>query len=474
MASRTSPWPALAVLCAGVLMIILDGSIVTVALPAIQRDLHFSQADLTWTVNAYLIAVAGLLLLAGRLGDLVGHRRVFVTGLAVFTAASLLCGLSSDQGMLIAARFAQGVGGALSSAVSLGMIVRLFPEPRDRGRAIGAFSFVGAAGASIGQVVGGVLTEALNWHWVFFVNVPIGVAAVVLSLRLLEPDPARRPGVRPDVLGALLVTSGLMLGVYTIVTTPHTLARAALALLLLVGFVLRQAGARTPLLPLRVFRSRDISGANLIQLLMVSGLFAFQILIALYTQHVLGYGAAGTGLAMLPAAVTIGAVSLVLSPRLNARYGERRVLVAGLVLLIAALGLLIRLPVHGRYVVDLLPSMLLAGGFGLAISALTALGMADAAPEDTGVVSGLFNTTQQVGGALGVAVLSTLAASRTGRLLATGHDGAYALTGGFRLAFGVGTCLLVAALVLALTVLRRPRATGDTEPADVRVLQRQD
>ncbi|MGW7447332.1 DHA2 family efflux MFS transporter permease subunit [Kitasatospora sp. NPDC054795] len=452
---------ALAVLCAGMLMIVLDGSIVTVALPAIQGDLHFSPAGLTWTVNAYLIAFGGLLLLAGRLGDLIGRRRMFVAGLTLFTAASLLCAVATGQQALIAARFLQGVGGAMASAVSLGMIVTLFPEPAERGRAIGAFSFVGAAGASIGQVLGGVLTQALNWHWIFLINLPLGLAAVLLSLRLLESD--RGPGLRAgaDVLGAVLITAALMLGIYTIVgtgehgwTSARTLGLGALSLALLAGFLLRQARAAQPLLPLRMFRSRDVSGANAVQVLTISGMFGFQIMVALYLQQVLGYGAAATGLAMLPAAAAIGAVSLLLSARLSARFGERSVLLAGLAMLLAALGLLVRLPADADYVVHLLPTMLLIAGGGLVLSTLAVLGMSGAGPQDAGTASGLFNTTQQVGGALGFAVLGTLASGRTAALTAAGHPAADALAGGFRLAFAVAAGLLAVALLLAATVLR--------------------
>ncbi|KOV11519.1 DSBA oxidoreductase [Streptomyces sp. XY431] len=462
-ASTRSRALALAVLCAGMLMIVLDGSIVTVALPAIQQDLDFTPAGLTWTVNAYLIAFAGLLLLAGRLGDLVGRRKVFVAGLVLFTAASLLCALATGPELLIAARFLQGVGGALASSVSLGMLVTLFPEPGERGRAIGAFSFVGAAGASIGQVLGGVLTEALDWHWIFLINLPLGLTAALLALRVLAPD--RGPGLRAgaDALGAVLITAALMLGIYTVVgtaehgwTSARTLGLGALALVLLAGFLVRQALAATPLLPLRMFRSRAVSTANAVQVLVIAGMFGFQVLVALYLQNVRGYGAAATGLAMLPAAVAIGAVSLLLSARLSARFGERAVLLAGLGLLVAALGLLTRLPADAGYLVDLLPTMLLVGGGGLVLSGLAALGMSGAGEEDAGTASGLFNTTQQVGAALGVAVLSTLATSRGDALAAAGRPEAEALTGGFRLAFTVAAGLL--ALAFAVTaLLPRPK-----------------
>jgi EmrB/QacA subfamily drug resistance transporter len=457
---------ALAVLCAGMLMVILDGSIVTVALPAIQDDLGFSPAGLTWVVNAYLIAFGGLLLLAGRIGDLVGRKRAFVAGLATFTGASLLCGISANQQMLIAARFLQGVGGAAASAVSLGMIVTLFPEPRERGTAIGAFSFVGAAGASIGQVLGGVLTQTLGWHWIFFINLPIGVAAALLAARVLEPD--HGPGLRAgaDTLGALLVTAGLMVGVFAIIETSRygwasvpTIGLGALAAALLAAFVARQATAARPLLPLRLFRSRNVAGANLVQVLAISAMFGFQILIALYLEHELGYGAARTGLAMLPAAVMIGAVSLGLSARLNARFGERRMLLTGLALLVAALGLLTRLPAGGHpglgsYAGYLLPTMLLVGGGGLVLPAMTSLGMSAASPADAGVVSGLFNTTQQVGAALGVAVLTTVAAA-----------------GGYHLAFGAGAGLIAAAFVLAVLIVRQP-GRGPRRPSSAPVVIR--
>ncbi|WP_328752757.1 MFS transporter [Streptomyces sp. NBC_00285] len=461
-AAPRSPQLALGVIAAGMLMVVLDGSIVTVAMPAIQQDLGFTPAGLSWVVNAYLIAFGSLLLLAGRLGDLIGRRRMFLAGTVVFTAASLLAGAATSPAVLIAARFLQGIGSAMASAVSLGILVTLFTELRERARAIAVFSFTGAAGASIGQVLGGVLTDTLNWHWIFFINLPIGIAVLAIAVRVLPGDIGLGLKAGADVLGAILVTAGLMLGIYTVVkveeygwTSGRTLCFGSLAAVLLAAFLVRQATAHNPLMPLRIFRSRSVSAANLVQILMVAALFSFQILVALYLQKVLGYGAAETGLAMLPAAAVIGAVSLGVSARLNARFGERNVLLAGIVLLIGVLGLLTRLPVRASYPVDLLPVMLLAAGFGLALPALTALGMSGANEKDAGLASGLFNTTQQIGMALGVAVLSTLAASRTESLAAAGRTEAEALTGGYRLAFTVGAGLLVVAFTVAFTMLRR-------------------
>ncbi|GLX21894.1 MFS transporter [Streptomyces lavendulae] len=455
---------ALAVLSTGMLMTVLDGSIVTVAMPAIQDDLGFSPAGLSWVVNAYLIAFGSLLLLAGRLGDLIGRRRMFLAGTAVFTAASLLAAFAGSPALLIAARFLQGVGSAMASAVSLGILVTLFPGTRERARAIAVFSFTGAAGASLGQVLGGVLTDALDWHWIFFINLPIGAAALLAALPALPAD--RGLGLRAgaDVPGAVLVTAGLMTGIYAVVrveehgwTSAHTLGLGALSLALIAAFALRQAKARTPLMPLRILRSRTVAGANLVQVLMVAALFSFQVLVALYLQQVRGYGAAATGLAMLPAALAIGGISLGGAAKLIARHGERRVLLTGLALLVAGLALLTRLPVRADYVTDLLPVMLLASGFGLALPALTTLGMSGADERDAGLASGLFNTTQQIGMALGVAVLSTLAASRTEALTAAGTARPEALTSGYHLAFATGAGLLLAATTVAATLLRDPR-----------------
>ncbi|WP_406151839.1 MFS transporter [Streptomyces sp. NBC_01012] len=443
------------------LTLTLDGSIVTVAMPTIQRDLGFTSAGLSWVVNAYLIAFGSLLLLSGRLGDLIGRTRMFLAGTVVFTVASLLAGVATTPAMLIGARFLQGVGSAMASAVGLGILVTIFSEPRERARAIAVFSFTGAAGASIGQVLGGVLTDALSWHWIFFITLPIGVVTFLVARRVLPTDRGIGLAAGADVIGAVLVTTGLMLGIYTVVEVEEygwvsapTLGLGAVALALLGAFVVRQATARTPLMPLRILRSRSVFGANLVLAFMVAALFSFQIVVAQHLQNVLGYSAAATGLALLPAAVAIGSVSLGVSARLNARFGERTVLLTGIILLIGGLGFLTRIPVDARYVTDVLPVMFLAGGFGLAIPALTTLGMSGAGKDDAGLASGVFNTTQQVGMGVGVAVLTTLAAARTDRMLGEGHGRADALTSGYQLAFTVGTGLLVAAFVVAFLVLR--------------------
>ncbi len=480
--SRSSPasvldrrrWLALIVLCVAILMVILDQTIVNVALPSIQTALGFTQSSLAWVVNAYLIAFGGLLLLAGRLGDIVGRKRVFLAGLAVFIAASAVCGLSVSPAMLIVARFVQGVGGAMSSAVALGMIVTMFPDPREQPRAIGVYSFVASAGASIGLLAGGLLTQSISWHWVFFVNLPIGVVAGLLAARLVEPDRGTGRGLGADVLGAVLVTAALMLGVYTIVetsrygwTSVHTLGFGAASILLLVAFVAREATAASPLLPLRVFRSRSVTGANVAQMLMVAGLLGFFFLSTLYLRQVLGLGPLAIGLAFMPVALGIGALSLGLSARLITRFGARRVLLFGLAAVAAGLALMVRTPVHSVYPVDLLPAMVLLGlGGGVSFPSLMTLGMSGATESDSGLASGLLNTTAQVGGAVGLAVLATVAGSRTGSLLAAGESPASALTGGFHLVYGMGAALVLAALVTAATVLRPEREVADSVPAE--------
>lgn len=464
VATDRSRWTALAVLCAGGLMIVVDQTIVSVALPVIKRDLGFSDSGLAWVVNAYVTAFGGLLLLAGRLGDLLGRRRMFVAGMTLFTAASLACGLATAAAALIAARFVQGVGGAMTSAVILGMIVSLFPDSRARAKAIGVFSFVQAAGGTLGSLLGGVLTQAVSWPWIFLINLPIGVATVLLALKVLRADRVPEPGRRADLLGGLLVTGGLMLAVYAIVSTEdhgfaslHTLAFGMSAVVLLVAFGLRQARIAEPLLPLAVFRSRNVSGANVTQALLIAAMFGFLFFSALYLQESLRYDALRTGLGLVPVALAIGAVSLGLSARLNTTFGERRVLLAGLGLLTAGLALLGRAPLDGSFLRDVLPAMLLIGtGFGAAMPALMSLGMSGATDADAGLRAGLFNTSQQVGGALGLAVLAALAAGRTADLAADGRTATAASTGGFQLALTTAAGLALLALLVAAVILRPP------------------
>ncbi|MEU7801830.1 MFS transporter [Micromonospora arborensis] len=468
-----SRWPALLVLCAGSLMIILDGTVVAVALPAVQRDLGFTAAGLAWVVNAYLVAFGGLLLLAGRLGDLLGRRGVFLAGVALFTLASLACAAATGPALLVIARFGQGVGGALAMAVSLGMIVRLYPEPAERARAIAVFSFTGAAGASVGTVAGGVLTEVAGWRAIFLVNLPIGAAILLAAVRRLPAEQGIGLRAGLDLPGALLATAGLMAAVLGIVgtgehgwTSPRTLGAVALAALLLGGFALRQRVAATPLLPARVLRVPGLVAANAVQFLMISAYFGFQFLLAVELQLVLGLDAAATGWAFLPTPVVIAVVSLGLAGRLIARWGARTVLLTGLGL--AAIGFLLiaRLTPDGAYVADVLPAMLVFGmAGGLTLPAVTTLAMAGATDADAGLASGLANTTQQIGGAVGLAALATLAATRSDGLRAAGWAETAALAGGYRTAFAVAAGLVLAALLVALTTLHR-RSAGPSSAGD--------
>jgi EmrB/QacA subfamily drug resistance transporter len=459
-------WIALYVLCVGMLMIVLDVTVVNVALPSIQDDLGFSQSSLAWVVNAYLIAFGGLLLLAGRLGDLLGRKTVFEVGLGVFTVASLLCGAAQSPGLLVAARFVQGVGGAMTSAVILGMIVTMFPEPRDQAKAIGVYGFVASAGGSVGLLAGGVLTQSISWHWIFFVNVPIGIATAVLALRLLERDRGIGFGEGADVPGAVLITGSLMLGVYTIVKpaadfgwgSDRTLGLGAGALALLVAFVVREERAGNPLMPLRIFRSRNLSGANVVQALSVAGMFGTFFLGSLYLQRVLGYDALEIGLAFLPTTIVMGVLSLRYSERLIMRFGAKATLLPGLVLMAVGLALFTRAPVGGSYMEDVLPVMIVLGfGIGLSFPPLMTLAMAGATQADAGLASGLVNTAAEVGGALGLAILATVSATRSESLIAGGQATASALTSGYHLAFLIGAGLVVAAIVVAMAVLESER-----------------
>jgi EmrB/QacA subfamily drug resistance transporter len=472
-------WLALYVLCGQLLMIVLDATIVNVALPSIKDDLDFSQNSLAWVVNAYLIAFGGLLLLAGRLGDLIGQRRIFLIGLAVFTGASLVCALAQSQGVLIGARFVQGAGGAIASAVILGMIVTMFPEPREQAKAIGVYSFVASAGASIGLLAGGVLTETINWHWIFFVNVPIGVAITLLALRLVEDHEGIGLKHGADVPGAVLITSGLMIGVYTILEageqgwgSTQTLGLGAVSIALLAGFILRQSRVANPLMPLRLFRSRNVAGANVVMALLVIGFFSMFFLGALYLQGILDYDPFKVGLAFLPSAVVMGTLSLGYAERLIMGVGPRAALIAGLAFAGAGLLVFARAPVDATYVTEIMPVMLLLGtGAGLAFPSLMTLAMSGATKSDAGLASGLVNTTVQVGGAIGLAVLATLATERADGLRADGESLNSALNSGYHLAYLIGAVAVAVAIVVALTVLRPGTAAARDEETEAELAQ---
>ena len=477
--SRTR-WYALVVLCMGTLMIVLDTTIVNVALPSIRDDLGFSSTSLAWVVNAYLLTFGGFLLLGGRLGDLYGHRRLFLSGIGLFTAASLACGLSTSQESLIIARAVQGVGGAIASAVSLSLTMMLFTENADRAKAMGIFGFVASGGGSIGVLLGGVLTDVLDWHWIFLVNIPIGVAVVLLSLRLLPGRSGEAGTGRLDVAGAVTVTAALMLAVYAIVngnqngwTSAETLGLLAASVALLALFVGIEARISAPLVPLGLFRSRNLSISNVIGVLWAASMFAWFFLSALYLQLVLGYTPLKVGLAFLPGNVIMGIMSVAVSARLVMRFGIKRPLATGLFVAAAGLLWLARAPVDGNYVIDVLPSMVLLGfGAGIAFNPVLLAAMSDVEPEEAGLASGLVNTSFMMGGALGLAVLASLAASRTDTLTAAGHSHLSALTGGYHLAFVFGAIFAAAAATIGVTLLRTSAQPGDPHAAEPAVEER--
>ena len=472
MDNRTR-WLALIVLCMGDLMIVLDTTIVNVALPTIGEDLGFSETSLAWVVNAYLLTFGGFLLLGGRLGDLFGHRRLFLIGLTLFTAASLACGLAQSQEFLIAARAVQGLGGAVVAVVALSLVVTMFSEPAEMAKAMGVISFVAAGGGSIGVLLGGVLTDLLAWQWIFLVNIPIGVAVFAFSLRLLPAGQVAAGERRLDLAGAVTVTLALMIAVYAIVngnetgwTAVETLGLLGLAVVLLAAFLVIESRSRSPLMPLAMFRLRNIATANIVGVLWAAGLFAWFFLSALYMQLVLGYSPLEVGLAFLPANLIMAAFSVALSAKLVARFGIKLPLSAGLG--VAALGLLLfaRAPVDGSYVVDVLPAMILLGcGAGVAFNPLLLAAMSDAEPQDAGLASGLVNTAFMMGGALGLAVLASLAASRTDSLAAGGDGPLAALTGGYHIAFMVGAGFAAAAAVVAALRFREGVHSPATAPA---------
>ena len=472
MDTRTR-WLALIVLCLGDLMIVLDVTIVGVALPSIKEDLGFSEESLAWVVNAYLLTFGGFLLLGGRLGDLFGHRRLFLIGIALFTAASLACGLAGSQEVLIVARAVQGVGGAVVSAVALSLMMMLFTEPAERAKAMGVFGFVASGGGSIGVLLGGVLTDVLSWQWIFLVNLPVGVAVVALSLRLLPAAPGMAANGRLDIAGAITVTASLMLAVYAIVngnetgwSSGRTIGLLAAAAVLMALFIAIEARVRAPLMPLGLFRLRNVSTANVVGVLWAGAMFAWFFLSALYLQLVLGYSPLEVGLAFLPGNLVMGALSVGLSAKLVMRFGIRLPLGAGLVFAAVGLALFARAPVDGSFVVDVLPSMILLGiGAGIAFNPVLLAAMSDVEPTEAGLASGVVNTSFMMGGALGLAVLASLAASRTDSLLASGDTELVALAGGYHLAFLVGAIFAVAAAAIGVVLLRESgaAATHDAE-----------
>jgi EmrB/QacA subfamily drug resistance transporter len=468
---RDRRWIALLVLCMGVLMIVLDTTVVNVALPSIKTDLKFSDTALAWVVNAYLLTYGGFLLLGGRLGDLYGHRRFFLLGIALFTLASLACGLSTTQAFLVASRAVQGLGGAVVTAVALSLIMDLFTEAGDRAKAMGIYGFVCAGGGSLGAMLGGVLTGSLSWHWVFLVNLPIGIAVIAFAPRLLPAAPRAATRGRLDVAGAVLVTTALMLAVYAIVngneagwTAPRTLGELALASGLLVLFLLVEARLSAPLMPLRLFRLRNVAVSNLVGVLWAAAMFAWFFLSALYMQLVLGYGPMQVGLAFLPANLIMALFSLGLSARLVMRFGIRRPLVAGLLLATGGLLLFARAPADGHFLYDILPGMALLGlGAGIAFNPVLLAAMNDVEPSESGLASGLVNTAFMMGGALGLAVLASLAASRTQGLLAGGSSQAPALLAGYRAAFLVGACFAGLGAMLGALLLRAAPAPAGAQ-----------
>ena len=459
-------WLALVVVCLGDLMIVLDVTIVGVALPSIRADLGFTESSLAWVANAYLLTFGGFLLLAGRLGDLFGHRRLFLIGIALFTLASLGCGLVTSQAGLVGTRAVQGIGGAIVSAVALSLIVSLFTEPAERAKAMGVFGFVAAGGGTIGVLVGGILTEALNWRWIFLVNIPIGIAVVLLARLVLPGTRVAPTSRRLDVAGAVTVTGSLMLAVYAIVngngvgwTSPRTLILLAAAGVLLGLFLAIEANASAPLMPLALFRMRNVSTANVVGVLWAAAMFAMFFLSALYLQLVLGYSPLQVGLAFVPANLIMAAFSVGLSAKLVLHFGVRTPLVIGLLLAAAGLVLFARAPVDGVFAVDVLPSMILLGlGAGMAFNPVLLAAMSDVEPSEAGLASGVVNTSFMMGGALGLAILASLAASRTHSLAASGDSLVGALTGGYHVAFVAGAAFAAGAALLSAALLRRTSA----------------
>ncbi|TFY98199.1 MFS transporter [Ramlibacter humi] len=467
-AGRRQRWWALYVLCLGVLMIVLDTTIVNVALPSIRTDLKFTETSLVWVVNAYMLTFGGFLLLGGRLGDLYGHRKVFLAGLAVFTLASAACGFASTQTMLVAARAVQGLGGAVVSAVALSLIMNLFTEPEDRAKAMGVYGFVCAGGGSVGVLLGGLLTSWLNWHWIFLVNLPIGVVVALLCRALIAPG-GGAAGQRLDWFGAITITASLMLAVYAVVngneagwTSVQTLSLLGAAAVLLGLFIAIESRVAAPLMPLGLFRHRNLTVANFAGVLWAAAMFAWFFMSALYLQLVLGYSAMQVGLSFLPGNLIMAFMSLGASARIVVRWGIRGPLAFGLGIATLGLALFARAPVGGSFAVDVLPAMTLLGiGAGIAFNPLLLAAMNDVGPQDSGLASGVVNTSFMMGGALGLAVLASVAAARTAALEAAGTTGAVALNGGYQMAFTFGAVFAGLVALVGWFCMRESKPVGE-------------
>jgi EmrB/QacA subfamily drug resistance transporter len=470
-------WTALAVLCLGQLMMVLDATIVNVALPSIQHDLHFSQGNLTWVMNGYLITFGGFLLLAGRLGDLIGRKKVFLSGLVLFTAASVLCGVAGSQTMLIVARLLQGVGGAIASSVILAIIVTEFRDAAEQAKAMGVYAFVSAGGGSIGLLAGGALTQSLDWHWIFFVNVPIGALAFMLGSTLIDENEGIGLADGVDVLGSILITLATMFGAYAIVKSTEyglfsarTLGVGGASLGLLGAFFALEARLANPIMPLRILRLRMLMGSSLVRGLLVTGMFSAFFLGSLYLERVLGYDAIETGLAFMPLTVAIGVMSIGLSARAMVRFGALRTLTVGLTTIVAGLLLLAGEGMHASYFPGLFFAFLLIGlGAGASFMPLLTVGMADAPPRDAGLASGIVNVSVQLFGAIGLATLGTIATDHTKALTAQGYSLDSALTGGYHLAYLVGAIAVAMGVIAALLVLRPPASAVPQEADQDRV-----
>ena len=464
-------WIALAVLCLGQLMMVLDATIVNVALPSIQHDLHFSQGNLTWVMNGYLITFGGFLLLSGRLGDLVGRKKVFLVGLILFTAASIFCGVATSQSMLIVARLLQGIGGAVASSVILAIIVTEFPGAAEQAKAMGLYAFVSAGGGSIGLLAGGALTQSLSWHWIFFVNVPIGVITFLLGSALIEENEGLGLAGGVDVLGSVLITLATMLGAFAIVKSTEygllsarTLGVGGASLALLGAFFALEARIANPIMPLRVLRLRMLMGSSLVRGLLITGMFSAFFLGSLYLERVLGYNAIDTGLAFMPLTIAIAVMSMGISARAVGRFGAVRTLGTGLVSIIAGLLLLATQGVHAGYFPGLFFAFLFLGlGAGASFLPLLTIGMSDAPRRDAGLASGIVNVSVQLFGAIGLATLGTIATDHTKALSSSGQALNSALTGGYHLAYVVGAICVAFGILAAFVTLRPPSGTVQQE-----------